>query len=341
MRIALLDTTQYEPTSPIFREAITELGHECIFVDEADVSLKTESSLIERVAYRCLGRRPLGYWDFNSRLVSKVIEARPDVFLVVKGSFLSPKSLRAIRANTDATVVNFATDDPFNPRNSTAAMRECIPLYDLYACTKRAIMSDVKTAGCAVVEFVPFGFKPSVHFTEECAAGTVEPEVDVAFIGGADEDRVPYFKALARIPDISMRLYGSGWDRFPELRQYWGGFATGPDYRRAMRGAKIVVGLVRRANRDGHSMRTFEIPACGAFMLAERTDEHQEWFTEGIEAAYFTSTEELVEKVCFYSGQRELRRRISMAGQRVVIDSCTYRHRLQQILSLVDRIGSP
>src|SRR5438874_1659187 len=182
MRIALLDTTQYEPTTPLFLEAVIEQGHDCLFIDEAELFSGGKMSMLERIAYHGLGRRPWKYWQFNRQLTSKIIAARPDVFLVVKGAYLSPDSLREIKRKCDTVLVNFATDDPFNPRNSTKALRDCIPLYDLYACTKRAIMEDVQAAGCRTVGFVPFGFKPSVHFVsnkgEQCDAA----EVDVAFI---------------------------------------------------------------------------------------------------------------------------------------------------------------
>ena len=42
--------------------------------------------------------------------------------------------------------------------------------------------------------------------------------------------------------------------------------------------AKVNLCLVRRAKRDGHVMRSFEIAAVGGCMLAQDTDEHREIF---------------------------------------------------------------
>ena len=86
-------------------------------------------------------------------------------------------------------------------------------------------------------------------------------------------------------------------------------------------------------------MRTFEIPACSAFMLAERTDEHLELFKEDKEAVYFTSTEELVDKVAFYLKHEAARRQIAEAGyRRLTTGGFTYWDRLVQILECIEEL---
>ncbi len=341
MRILLVSNGKFYYVGAFFRRALEELGHEHTLVDERRFFEPLQRSLLHKVAYRLLRKHPLTYWAYNREVLRKAEEFRPDVILVTKGAYINPQTLATIKEETGAFLVNYATDDPFNPRVSTRDLVKAIPLYDLYACTKRAIMEDVRRAGCQNVAFIHFGYEPTLHFPEQPAT----PEEierfssDVVFIGNADEDRIPYFEALAKLPGLKLHLYGGYWDHYPSLRQYHRGFALGRDYRLALGGAKIAVCLVRRANRDGHCMRTFEIPACGAFMLAERTEEHLELFEEGKEAAYFESSGELVDKVRYYLQHGEERQHIAEAGYRLVTGKKnTYRNRLVQILQLVEAL---
>jgi spore maturation protein CgeB len=156
------------------------------------------------------------------------------------------------------------------------------------------------------------------------------------FIGGCDADRAPYFEHLVRaLPHLRIHLYGGYFDRYPALKPYWHGFVTGRDYRLALGGAKIAINLVRRANRDDHVMRTFEVPACGAFMLAERTPTHQGLFQEDREAAFFNSHEELAAKVQHWLEHDTDRVAVASAGQRKILEGRhSYADRLDQILEL-------
>jgi hypothetical protein len=335
MRVLLVGNGQPYQIGSFFRRGLECLGYDYHFLDEAQHF--KGATLIHRVAYRALGRRPLQYWSFNRTLLQQTIQFRPHVILVIKGPFVSPRVLRRIKAETGAILMNYATDDPFNPVNSTRTLREGIPLYDVYATPRKANLADLRRAGCRNPIFVRFGYDPAVHYPERPAheAERSRWASDVVFAGGADQDRLPYLAALARLPGLVLHLYGGYWGRSKTLRSYWRGIAQERDYRLALGSSKMPLCLVRQANRDGHVMRTFEIPACGAFMLAERTDEHLELFEEGKEMACFASPEELVEKVRYYLAHDEERQGITVSGyRRVTTEPHTYQDRLVDLLRL-------
>ncbi|MGH7924204.1 MAG: CgeB family protein [Candidatus Binatus sp.] len=345
MRILYAETTAYAPSSAHFLEAL-EAGaargeHEFKFLDEA-AFIKGSRSMAERIADRVAGRPLSGYQEMNRALVERADAFSPDIILIGKGRWFTPAALEAARKVSGAVLVNWATDDPFNRADSSRELIKSIPLYDLYVCTKKDIMDDVKRAGCANVAYVRFGYKPEVHFPEapatdeECARFTC----DVMFAGGCDAHRTAYFEALTRaMPGVKLRLYGMYWERVRALRQYARGFAVAREYRLAVGGAKIAVNLVRRANRDDHVMRTFEIPACGGFMLTERSGTHDELFSEDDEAAFFGTPVEFVAKVRSYLERDEARARIAAAGNRKIAHGRnTYADRLLEIIQLAQTV---
>ena len=68
-------------------------------------------------------------------------------------------------------------------------------------------------------------------------------------------------------------------------------------------------------------------------MLAERTDEHLALFEEGIEAEYFDSNEELLDKVRYYLSHEDERKRIAAAGrERCVRSGYSNEDRLSKML---------
>ncbi|MGH7934159.1 MAG: CgeB family protein [Candidatus Binataceae bacterium] len=338
MRILYFETTAYYPSSAHFLEALHELaggrGWTVDFFDEAPYARRR--SFASRVAARIIGRRPPHCSALNREFTERAINFRPDLVLIGKGQYLAPRTLGALKRATGAVMVNWATDDPFNPMNSSAGVRASIPIYDLYACTKHAIMTDVKAHGCSEAIYVRFGYKTGVHFPEAAASAEEARrfECDVAFIGGADADRAPIFEALVRaLPALRLNLYGGYWERYPALKPYARGIVAGREYRLALAGAAIAINLVRRSNRDDHVMRTFELPACGAFVLAERTSTHEELFAQGREAAFFSDAAELIEEVRRYLADADGRRRIAEAGRcKVLTGHHTYADRLLQIV---------
>ena len=340
----LVDTTLYAPVSPFFVAGAGELGYQSLLVDEAPYLRPLETSMLHKVGYRLLHRRPLTRWRYNQALMIAARRFRPDIVVAVKGAYIMPATLRRIKKATGATLINYATDDPFNRANSTPDLVAGIPAYDIYACTKRAIMNDVKRAGGRTVVPTMFGYQPSVHFPETPAtpAGIRRFTSDVVFAGGADRDRLRDLEPLLAAGGLSLAFYGGYWERDPRFRPHARGFVSGREYRLALGGARIALCFVRRANRDGHVMRSFEIPACGAFMLAERTAEHLAVFREDEEAAFFGSPQELVDKVRYYLAHDEARQRIAQAGYaRVTTGRHTYCDRLRELVETAETIRAP
>ncbi len=341
MRILYAETTAYAPSSAHFLEALEASAargeHEFRFLDEANF-IKSSRSIAERIADRVAGRPLSGYQQLNRALVEHAKAFSPDMILIGKGRWFTPAALEAARKVSRATLVNWATDDPFNPADNSRELLKSIPLYDLYVCTKQGIMDDVRRAGCANVAYVRFGYKPEVHFPEAPASDQERDRFacDVMFAGGCDAHRTAYFEALIRaMPAVSLRLYGTYWERVRALRPHARGVALARDYRLAVGGAKITVNLVRRANRDDHVMRTFEIPACGGFMLAERSATHEELFHEDQEAVFFGSPEEFVAKVRSYLARDEDRGGIASAGHcKITRGRHAYSDRLAEIIDL-------
>jgi spore maturation protein CgeB len=345
MRVLLYDTSQYRPASPLFAEALPILALECGFkqawFDESPFLKPLSTNYFDKVFLRLSGWRPRTFWSLNRAFLESARSFRPDLVLITKGTFLNPATLRSIKEDTGAILVNYATDDPFNRTVSTTWVRKSIPVYDFYGCTKTAIMDDVRKAGCSNPEYIPFAYKPEHHFIENAITAEEREQFssDVVFIGGCDRDRVPIVDAiLSAMPNLRLHLYGGFWDRYPAFRKYYRGFALGREYRLAIRGAKIVLNLVRRANRDGHVMRTFEVPACGGFMLADRTEEHLSILREDHEAVYFSSISEAVDKIQYYLQHDSEREFIAQEGHRRITGAGnTYRDRLKIILKMAAR----
>ena len=367
-KILLVDTTLHSAPWPLFLEALKGLSMDSdsswsfAFFDEArfllprtlkmrlltrlldHITLNIRDPMARRRGYEIVAsafryrRHAVQVEALNSALVAMAKSLRPDLIIVVMGFHIVPSTLEELKHQTGAMIVNYATDDPFNSRLSTPDLKASIPLYDVYASTKRAIMDDVRRAGCLSVHYVPFAYNPSLHFPERPATHEEKQRFvsDVAFIGEGDADRLPFFQKLAEsIPDLNLALYGGMWDRHRATRRYARGIVRGRDFRVALGSTKIAVNLIRRGNRDDHVMRTFEAPACGAFLLNERTPEHLTLLEENRDAAYFSSEAELVDKVRYYLSRESERERITRSGYKTITSGGnTYRDRLNEIVRL-------
>ena len=322
-----------------FRRLLPELGHVAWTINDEDYIRQERHSIWWRILRRVTPGRSPAYCSFNRDLVSIAISFQPDLLLVSKGSYISPDSLDEIRRKTHAKLVNYCKDTFFsqNPRLVTQDMKDSIPLYDLIA-TMRRIVPELKAAGAQRAMFVRDGYDPLVHYPIVPTSQDVERwGSDVVFIGTYEAGRAIMLEQLVERYPCRLIIYGGQWEKVPRkspLAQCIKGREVyGVEKLLTMACSKICLNFLRKANQDTYTARTFEIPACGAFMLAERSQDHQELLGEGV--ACFDSPGELVEKVKYYLAHDEERQRIAREGhRRVVTGRHTYRDRLKDILNL-------
>jgi spore maturation protein CgeB len=74
-------------------------------------------------------------------------------------------------------------------------------------------------------------------------------------------------------------------------------------------------------------------------LLADRTDEHRGFFKESEEADFFSSCDELVDKVKFYCGHESVRERLARNGyKRCIENGYAYVHRLRAALETIPQL---
>ncbi|MGQ9866150.1 MAG: CgeB family protein [Pseudanabaenaceae cyanobacterium] len=239
-------------------------------------------------------RKSAPHPDHLARTIQELCDRHPIRAVLVTGiAPIEAPLLRELGRRGIATG-NFLTDDPWQPFCRSRWLFRALPVYDVLFTPRQANVQDLQNLGARRVVYVPFGYDPDLFFP---VAPVPALASDVFFAGGGDRDRVPYMAALAAA-GLRLGLYGGYWERFPETRRLTRGLADPATLRQAASSARVGICLVRRANRDGHVMRTYELPALKLAMVAADTPEHRDLFgEEGRHVLYFTTPATAVTQV--------------------------------------------
>lgn len=334
-RLLLIGNPERVHVGAHLHEAGQQLGLHVTFCDtrRAYDAPRPLQSLLWR-----LGRWPARLRPFSRAVLSACRQVRPTWLLTTGLAPLDREALEAIGA-LGVRRLNFLTDDPWNPAHRARWFLAALRHYDVVFSPRRSIRAELE-AICrgGEVRYLPFGYNPEVHFPAPTGpeAGSGPIESDLLFAGGADPDRVPWLNAAIEA-GLDVALYGGYWERYASTRPFARGLAEPATLRRAVRGAKVNLCLVRRANRDGHVMRTFEIPAMAGCMLTEDTEEHRALLgPEGECVLYFESSAQMVEKARWLLAHPAERQRLAAAAHRRITSEGqhSYRDRLATMTGL-------
>ena len=277
---------------------------------------KQQISFVYRLFNRI--RLPLDIDNINRRMMDSIRLFNPDILFIIKGLSIYPWNLSKIRSKyPKIKIVSWSLDDMYGWHNRSFYYNYGLKYYDIVFSTKSYNITELKLMGAKRVEFLYQAYSKVFH--NPCPLHNCKKHHrDILFIGYAEKERYSSIQYLAR-HGLEIDIYGSGWDdkrylnSHPNIKinRY---DLLGDKYAEALSCYKISLCFLRKINRDLHTSRSVEIPACGGFMIAERTKEHKKLFEEDREAVYFDTNEELLEKTKYYLNNEQDRRKIALAG---------------------------
>ena len=288
-------------------------------------------TLINRLSSKVL-RVPhyTGTASLNSELIKCAESVKPDLIVLIKPVFVWPETVVQLRQI--CPVYSWYPDAVTYKKNTSDHFLRAIPLYTAHFCSNYHSVKDFIAAGAKEAYFIPITVDDKCHYRVDLTDAERQQGSDLVFIGTyANESRYHVLNALVK-EGLGLRVYGTGWNHMPKdsvLRAP--GIVQGrtvfcKDMSAVIQASKINLNFVREHNREVLSCRTFEIPACGGFMLHQWTELVEQYFTEGIEAEYFRSYEECVDKVRFYLAHESSRNSIARAGYEKVQSSPYFIH---------------
>lgn len=319
MKILFIGSFSERSISRIRFEWMQRLGHEVFSVDyDRYFPFKRGWPLWKRVEQR-LGYGP-SFLAVNREVLSAVKRVKPEVLWIEKGVFLFPRTVAACK-NWCGVIASFHPDDPFTRRGGKIWRHHLAGIrhYDVCFLATQAVVMDYRGLGAKYLyqffhSYDPLWIRPLLKDLE-----ISDLEKSVIFVGHFEPERGAVMEAVHQ---FTPRLFvsGWGWGQCRSLVLQEAGVLHdeglwGDDYAAAFSQAGIALNVLTRNHRDLSTTRSFEIPACGGFMLAERTVEHLLLFREGVEAEFWGDLEELQDKVKYYLAHPEEARAIGQRGR--------------------------
>lgn len=252
----------------------------------------------------------------NDRIVRETPREQADLVVVLKGEFLLPSTVHALRERTGGLIANYYPDDPFSPDPSMGLITgpETLLAYDLCYTFARHLLDDYARAGVRQAERLAFARDPMM---QSPVRPMDRPEFDAVFVGNLDDERVRWLAPVAA--RYRLAIFGQHTQKaVPRTSAVSRATFLPAAYAQRLadslsRGA-AALNIMRIQNRRSHNMRSFESPASGAFTLSQWTEELETMFRDGEEVVFARDPAEMAEKVGHWLARPRERNIIAQAG---------------------------
>lgn len=270
----------------------------------------------------------------NCRLIDRVREFRPTHVFFYNTRCFNEKAILCIK-KMGIKVIAFSNDDPFSiqyPKYFWRKFLRLAQLSDLVYSYRQINVNEYRSIGCERVKVLkPYYMKKRNYPLTEAEKMLSVP--DVVYIGHLEDDgRVEWINYLID-NGIHIGVRADTRDAFHSADNLVGLNDTFTKYNSILGSAKIALVFLSEKNRDTYTRRCFEIPATKTLMLSAYTEDLAEMFTPDKEAVYFTSKDELLDKVRYYLSHDTERKRIANNGyRRLMVDGHDILDRAEEIM---------
>ena len=321
---------------------LKDLGHDVVPLTHSIISKSKKISLpsfISRVFTKL--RIPLDEMKVNKKCLQVMRSCSFDIVWIEKGNMIWPQTLRRIKKiQPGVKLVSCSEDDMYAKHGHSLWYRLGLKFYDVVFTTKKYNLKELINFGAQKTILFLDSFDERIHRPWVLSAEELKKfSSEVSAIGAFEPERAESILFLAN-KGIRVSVWGIGWEKFDGVHSNLDikkEFLFGEDYCKAICATKINLNFLRKINRDQVTSRSIEIPACGGFMLAERTERHLEFFEEGHEAEFFGSHNELLKKILYYLGHDQERDKIAAAGRdRCLNSGYSMRYQMNKMLAEVN-----
>lgn len=315
------------------KDSFEAVGHQATMFDWRQyLYAYNDSGIISRIKdkilFNLLAKR------INLGFINEIKNNKYDLLLVVRGDHVFPESIEEAKKHIPF-VVNWSSDDVFNPLNSTKYMLDCFDKYDCIFSPREHLREEYLSKGAKSFEVLNWYYRAGLIMSSP--KGNQVKSDDISFIGAWSERRE---NILNSISTHNMKIRGWGWNKKAQkqflaktdcqagvgMKDMMDIFAT----------SKINVNILTIENRDTTNLRNYEIPAACGFQVSERSDAILQLFDEDKEIVCYGSNEELMEKCDYYLRNENERQKIAINGYyRIVNSSYSLIDRVKQILKII------
>lgn len=277
------------PETPLrhLARGLRDAGWEVGQIDTGRYGTQSKT-LRARLAWRMTG--PLLTRALAIDTMTRLRRERPELVLFIKTLPLAKAELAELRASGTRIAIWY----PDVSFEHAGVPSDWINYLDLFVTTKSYHLDYVRQRRPDLpVAYVPHGYCDDVHYP----LMSDPPLYDVAYVGNASPYKIAALDALARArPALRIIVSGHGWPGDRPWTQVPA--AVAEEMARVLGSAKIGLGLHYGPHgsegwADLVSARTFEIPACGVFMLHPNNAEVRELFEPDSEIGVFDTIEAL------------------------------------------------